>query len=561
MLKAKNMLNEINLGLSALQAYIASYSSLNYSDMNIATEDVVADVLNSLFGWRLVNANKIKPNHECIDLLDPERRIGVQVTSQKGSAKINETLACICCHGLNLKRLVVFSLIPRQKGYTIKPNILDFAHKHDVIDVSCVIAHASGVSIEVLTELHLKIKGHMPFLTGAFSGDLDALIRVHEDLNEKAIDGDGFRKEIIRLVKDKQLDLAKEKLDDHARQVLKDTGGMLYGVADLYTLIDPLKAELFYRKAATLHAENAASGNLHGLNLMRLGQLDEAEKTFKSCLVLTDLTRLHRQHINGNLGLLAKKRSRYPEAIGYLRSALKLTEKKNKEGYANHFNNLGSCYNNLAKYGRAGKCLNISRVLIDEAIELEGDIDERNRLKLKKSNMLTNTAIQLRYLAATRNEPTLLLDAKKLLIDAIDIAELLKAKTELTRHYGNLSNVYRDMGDYPRARSYLAKSHECAISNDDHYGVLNNLVNLGYLMILDNDLDEAGRNLEAALVQEAERYPHLRAEIFGSFSLLYKAQGLLERSKESYKLAAEIYERIDRPETLKQLSRELSKSM
>ncbi|MCS5514919.1 hypothetical protein NWF32_03320 [Pseudomonas qingdaonensis] len=133
--------------------------------------------------------------------------------------------------------------------------------------------------------------------------------------------------------------------------------------------------------------------------------------------------------------------------------ALRLTRKDDKEGFANHFNNLGSCYNNLEKYRRAGRCLKIARELIEEAIALQDDIDERNRLKLKKSNFLTNIAIQLKYLAEKHGEPKLLVEAKSLLLEAIDIAEMLKEKTELARHYGNLSNVLKEMGAFRRRKN------------------------------------------------------------------------------------------------------------
>lgn len=559
MLKAKKMLDDINLGLSTLQSFIATYTKLNFSDTNIAAEDLVADMLNALFGWGLVNANKIKPNYECIDLLDPDRGIGVQVTSKKGVAKINDTLACITCHGLNLKRLIVFTLSPRQKGYAIKPNALNFDHKRDVIDFCRIVIEAKHASFEGLSDLHSKVKRNMPFLTDAFSSGLDAeLLSSYETFGEKGDSENPLRQEVIQLVKDKKADLAKKKLDDCAQSVLKEAGGKLYNLADLYTLVDPLKAELFYRKAAVLHPEGVASANLHGLNLMRLGQLDEAERIFKLYLGSPGLTQVQREHLNGNLGILAKNRSRYPEAVDYLRTALKLTDKLDVEGFANHYNNLGSCYNHLEKYARAGRCLKVARALIDRAIDLEDDLDERKRLMVKKSNLLTNTAIQLRYLAVKRGKPKLLGEAKALLLDAITIAEMGEQKTELTRHYGNLSNVYKDMGRYDLAEKYLMKSYKTAISNDDQFGELTNLVNLGHLMIKSYHLGEAEKYLDEARLKEGARYPKLRAELLGYFAMLYKAQGHISRSNENFDLAVGIYQDLDLPDRTRSLVEELN---
>lgn len=558
MLKTKAMLDEVNLGLATLQNFIRPYTKLNYTDINISAEDLVAGVLNALFGWGLVNANSIMPNHPCIDLLDLGNGVGVQITSEKGVAKINETLACVSRYSLNLKRLIIFTLTPRQKDYGVKPSALGFDSDEDVLDFDGVIIKAAHVSFDVLSKLHSEVKMRMPYLTGALNGGLDNQILNGYKYFEKEDAGDNpLRDEIIKLVKDKNKELAKVKLNEHEQHVLKETGAMFYNLADLYTLVDPLKAELFYRKAAVLHPEGVASANLHGLNLMMLGQLDEAESTFKSCLESPGLTQVQREHVNGNLGILAKKRSRYREAVEYLRVALKLTRKEDKEGFANHYNNLGSCYNHLENYHRAGKCLKIARVLIEDAIELEEDVDERNRLKLKKSNFLTNTAIQLKYMGVKHIEPKFLVEAKTLLLDAIEIAELLKEKTELTRHYGNLSNVYKEMGDFGRAQKYLIKSYDFAISNDDHHGELINLINLGHLMIKKQAWGEAESYLNEALSKEKDRYPKLRSELFGNFSLLYKAQGMLELSKENFELAVAINEGLDLPERTMRLQGEL----
>lgn len=559
MLKAKKMLDDINFGLSTLQSFIATYTKLNFSDTNIAAEDLVADMLNAIFGWSLVNANKIKPNHECIDLFDPDSRVGVQVTSKKGAAKINETLACITCHDLNLTRLIVFTLSPRQKSYAIKPSALDFNHKNDVIDFCRIVIEARHASFKALSDLHSKIKRSMPFLTDAFSGALDAeILNGYVTFGEEGDGASPLRQEVIQLVKDKKTDLAKKKLDECAQFVLKEAGGKLYSLANLYTLVDPLKAELFYQKAAVMQPEGVASANLHGLNLMKLGQLDEAERTFKLCLDSPGLTQVQREHLNGNLGILAKKRSRYPEAVEYFRIALKLTGESDTEGFANHYNNLGSCYNHLEKYGRAGRCLKVARAFIDKAIEFEDDLDERKRLMVKKSNLLTNTAIQLRYLAVKRREPKLLDEAKSLLFDAISIAEMSQEKTELTRHYGNLSNVYKDMGKYDLAEKYLSRSYNAAIGNDDHLGEFTNLVNLGHLMIKTSELGKAEKYLDEALVKEGNRYPKLRAEVFGYFAMLYKAQGHLLLSKENFDLAAGIYQDLELPDRLRSLVDELN---
>lgn len=554
MLKTKNMLDEINLCFSTLQSFIRIYANLNFTDMNIVAEDLVADVLNLIFGWNLINVNNGYPNYPCIDLLDANREIGVQVTSEKGVAKINKTLSCISNHNLKLKRVLIFTLIPRQKSYSVKPASMEFDPKKDILDFDGLVAMIKHAPFEVLNSLHSKMKKYFPFSTNFLSDGLDGHILSGYKYFSVMSAGENLpRQEIIELIKNKNKELALQKLDNYAQQALKNSGGMLYEVANLYALVDPLKAELFYKTAANLYPQQIASANIHGLNLMKLGQLDEAELIFKSCLESSELTQTQREHLNGNLGVLAKKRSRYPEAIKYMRTALRLTNKEDNEGFANHFNNLGSCYNHLENFVRSGRYFKMAHKLIDVAIELEDNMDERNRLNLKKSNFLTNTAIQLQYLSAKKKDRGLLLEAKKLLLEAIRIAELLKEKTELTRHYGNLSNVYKALKEYELTNKYLKKSLEMAISNNDRHGELTNLVNLGNLMIEQGALGDAESFLIEALCEEINSYPKLSAELFGNFSILYKKQGNSEQSKINFSLAENIYENLRLPERVLKL--------
>jgi hypothetical protein len=113
MLEQTTMLDEIRKGFSVFQNYIGMGGKLNKNDANVDAEDFVASVLNTLNSWELVNTNKGVANTACIDLIDKKRRIGVQVSSQKGSEKVNDTIACLERNQSNqsIDRLIVFSLI------------------------------------------------------------------------------------------------------------------------------------------------------------------------------------------------------------------------------------------------------------------------------------------------------------------------------------------------------------------------------------------------------------------------------------------------------------------
>src|SRR5258708_8117544 len=101
----------IRKGMAVLKNYIGPSGTLNHTDTNVHAEDFVAGLLNAIHGWSLVSTNKERANYPCIDLIDEVRGLGVQVTSEAGSAKLTKTVECLKRHGPARK-------ICRQKGFS-----------------------------------------------------------------------------------------------------------------------------------------------------------------------------------------------------------------------------------------------------------------------------------------------------------------------------------------------------------------------------------------------------------------------------------------------------------
>lgn len=95
---------------------------LGYNDDSRAWEDVICRVINIAYSWKLVNLNKSTNNYPGIDLGDEERRIGVQVTKEHTSDKVNSTLDKIIRNKVyeRYSEIYVFVLGHRQKTYQIK---------------------------------------------------------------------------------------------------------------------------------------------------------------------------------------------------------------------------------------------------------------------------------------------------------------------------------------------------------------------------------------------------------------------------------------------------------
>ncbi|MFJ2408483.1 SMEK domain-containing protein [Pseudomonas sp. NPDC087814] len=92
MLERKALIEEITSHFSFLQLFIETSSTSGLVDVNIISEDFVASILNASHKWNLANINHISPNTKCIDLLDTDNRIGVQVSSRIDSSKIKSTI-------------------------------------------------------------------------------------------------------------------------------------------------------------------------------------------------------------------------------------------------------------------------------------------------------------------------------------------------------------------------------------------------------------------------------------------------------------------------------------
>jgi tetratricopeptide (TPR) repeat protein len=167
MLERQKLIEDIRKGVAALQSYIQPSGKLNLTDTNVHAETFVAGLLNALFGWSLVSANRETANHPCIDLIDEAQGLAVQVTSEKGSAKPKKTLECLKRHkrGKQIRSLKVFSLIPRQKRYTINTKCrgIKFDWRKDVLDFNDAVKAANQVTdLHHLQRLHEYIVSAIP---------------------------------------------------------------------------------------------------------------------------------------------------------------------------------------------------------------------------------------------------------------------------------------------------------------------------------------------------------------------------------------------------------------
>jgi hypothetical protein len=106
--------------LTSIAHQVDTRCSLGLTDINRFLEDFFKEIINAIEGINLVNLNSTRSNTPGLDLGDQAARIAYQVTSQKTSAKVNETLVKITEEQLDdYDDIRVLVIGTKQRSYTL----------------------------------------------------------------------------------------------------------------------------------------------------------------------------------------------------------------------------------------------------------------------------------------------------------------------------------------------------------------------------------------------------------------------------------------------------------
>ena len=130
------------------------------------------DFLNNLYGWNLINLNKIKQNAEGIDLVDLDNKIIAQVSATATKQKLNNSFSKEIYQeymGFTFK----FISISRDfeiKDYEIPNNIYDikFNEDKDIIDKNRILKKVLNLKV-------LEQKGLYNFIKEELGNEIDTL--------------------------------------------------------------------------------------------------------------------------------------------------------------------------------------------------------------------------------------------------------------------------------------------------------------------------------------------------------------------------------------------------
>src|SRR4051794_38151208 len=93
MLTRGYFIGEIVDALSDVASQVSTRGRLGLTDLNKHAEDFFKTILNYLFSYSLENLNDDRSNAPGLDLGDEANGVAFQITAERTSAKVNDTLA------------------------------------------------------------------------------------------------------------------------------------------------------------------------------------------------------------------------------------------------------------------------------------------------------------------------------------------------------------------------------------------------------------------------------------------------------------------------------------
>lgn len=143
-------------------------------------------VPRSRVGWAVTSTNKEKANYPCIDLIDAGRKLGIQVTAEKDSDKVNDTLTCLDTNKMSnrVAHLKVLLIVPKQKKYTINVTCpgVHFDWETDIMDFDDVLVAAQAITdLQHLSRVQKCVVNAMPTIYPQYSAPRTTYsIRTHQ---------------------------------------------------------------------------------------------------------------------------------------------------------------------------------------------------------------------------------------------------------------------------------------------------------------------------------------------------------------------------------------------
>ncbi len=157
MLSRGHIIGKIVDDLAILKSQIETRNKLGQFDLTKYCEDFFREILNITYKLNLQNLNSSRSNYPGIDLGDKKKRIAYQITSEKQSSKINDTLSSLNEDFFKSYDIIyIFIIGVRQTSYTIDKKLVkkcSFKWIENIIDINGILKQIIVQDIQELKML------------------------------------------------------------------------------------------------------------------------------------------------------------------------------------------------------------------------------------------------------------------------------------------------------------------------------------------------------------------------------------------------------------------------
>jgi hypothetical protein len=143
--------------LASLSERVETRCQVGLTDLNRHVENLFKEILNHVLGCKLININDTRSNAPGLDLVDSIASLGVQVTSERTSKKVNDTLSKVAALKPPPRKVIVLLVGKRQNTYKLDSGLcatLGFAEQDNIWDINGLCAKIVLCDLQVLQEIH-----------------------------------------------------------------------------------------------------------------------------------------------------------------------------------------------------------------------------------------------------------------------------------------------------------------------------------------------------------------------------------------------------------------------
>ncbi|MFZ3301092.1 MAG: SMEK domain-containing protein [Microgenomates group bacterium] len=192
LLNSEESTGKLRRYFAEITAYVTISSSLSLYDINKFLEDFFCDLLNIIYGYKLVNLNLEETNFPSIDLGDTASKICYQITSSSNSGKISETINKFEKHNLfneydSLKILVLDMSKHRYTKKFITNGKYSFNVATDLISLNDLIFVINSLSKEKIDDVLKSIQSNLKPINEVSEETIDMIL--FRSLFESIVEG------------------------------------------------------------------------------------------------------------------------------------------------------------------------------------------------------------------------------------------------------------------------------------------------------------------------------------------------------------------------------------